>query len=311
MPFRKLLQARKLLRDTCLTLIRDWEEKQHKPTKTETKTEAEAEVRNGHAATRETGPTAEEPASTSPSYDNGGEGGGGGDVVRRAPAVAPGSFLGLMLSARDKLTGDALSDDQVVSQAQTFILAGYETTANSLTFAVYNIATHPEGSPTDADLSRMPYTEAVLHETMRLYPAAHAITREVTNTPTQVGGYTIPADTHVILGIYTAHHDERFWPRAEEFIPERFMPDSPLYPEVCPRAPHAHAPFGHGSRMCIGWRFAMQEAKVALAMLYQRLRFELEPGQVPLETVSALTLAPKDGLWVRPVPRVHCTKQDN
>ncbi|PNH05177.1 hypothetical protein TSOC_008592 [Tetrabaena socialis] len=68
--------------------------------------------------------------------------------------------------------------------------------------------------------------------------------------------------------------------------------------KVAPRVPHAHAPFGYGSRMCIGWKFAAQEAKVALALLYQRLRFELEAGQVPLLAATALTLGPRDGVWL-------------
>jgi cytochrome P450 len=67
--------------------------------------------------------------------------------------------------------------------------------------------------------------------------------------------------------------------------------------------PGAHAPFGYGSRMCIGWKFAVQEAKIALATLYRRLRFELEPGQVPLRTAVGITLSPRDGVWVRPVLR--------
>ncbi|GIL91677.1 hypothetical protein Vretifemale_19273 [Volvox reticuliferus] len=138
---------------------------------------------------------------------------------------------------------------------------------------------------------------------MRLYPPAHSTSRMVEPESIEVGGYKIPPSVPVTLPLYTAHHDPRIWPRAEEFIPERFLPDSPLYPEVCGRNPQAHAPFGFGIRMCIGWKFSMQEAKVAMALMYQRMRFELEPGQVPLKTAAALTLAPQEGVWVRPLPR--------
>ncbi|GIL53389.1 hypothetical protein Vafri_9035 [Volvox africanus] len=100
-----------------------------------------------------------------------------------------------MLSARDKGTGAALTNDQVAAQVQSFIVAGYEPTANTLTFTVYCIATHPEVEkrlvaevdevvgrnriPNEADLERLPYTEAVLYEAMRLYPPAHITSRLV------------------------------------------------------------------------------------------------------------------------------------
>ncbi|KXZ54675.1 hypothetical protein GPECTOR_4g741 [Gonium pectorale] len=310
-PFTRLLRARAVLSDTCHGLIDDWK-CQHG--QGEQQGGQRGRQANGSAALPPAGPVTAA-ATAAPQEEEEGHAAAGG----KAPAVEAGSFLGLILSARDKATGQGLSDSQVVAQVQTFILGGYETTANALSFAVYNIATHPEvearlvaeldselGSdrlPTAADLPRLVYTEAVFNEAMRLYPPAHAAPRIAFDEPTQVGRFTVPAGTPIILAIYTAHHDPRVWPRPEEFIPERFLPESPLHPQVAARVPGAHAPFGYGSRMCIGWKFAVQEAKIALACLYRRLRFELEPGQVPLPVVAALTLAPRDGLWVRPVAR--------
>ncbi|PNW81401.1 hypothetical protein CHLRE_07g354400v5 [Chlamydomonas reinhardtii] len=253
--------------------------------------------------------------------------------------VAPGSFLDLMLGQRQggergsggkKAEGEEgvehapLTDEQVAGQVQLFILAGYETTANALAFAVYCIATHPEvesrllhevddvlpGSdqlPGESDLPRLAYTEAVVNEALRLFPPAHLTSRVVPPGETlTVGGFNIPAGIPIFLPLYIAHRDPAVWPRADEFLPERFLHSSPLYESLQPRGAaqqHAHAPFGYGSRMCIGYKFAMQEAKVVLATLYRRLTFTLEPGQQPLQVEASLTMAPRGGLRVMPVPR--------
>ncbi|GLI67209.1 hypothetical protein VaNZ11_011116 [Volvox africanus] len=293
LPFLKLLRARKQLYDDCISLIDNWKAAAAVPTSAAAAMEGLA---GGNAAATKAAAV----------------------VAPAAPNVAVGSFLGLILSARDKSSGDVLSDLQVTAQVQTFILAGYETTANGLAFAVYCVATNPEvesrlleeidsvlGSeraPTEEDLPRLPYTEAVFNEAMRLYPPAH-VTSRFENTAVQVGNFTVPPQTPIFLSIFSSHHNPDIWPRAEEFIPERFMPDSPRYAEVCARVPYAHSPFGYGSRTCIGFKFALQEAKVALARMYQRLRFQLEPGQVPLKTMVGLTLSPRNGVWVRPVLR--------
>eukprot|EP00198_Chlamydomonas_reinhardtii_P012713 XP_001702050.1 LOW QUALITY PROTEIN: cytochrome P450, CYP711 clan [Chlamydomonas reinhardtii] len=244
--------------------------------------------------------------------------------------VAPGSFLDLMLGHRQgggsgsggkKAEGEEgvehapLTDEQVAGQVQLFILAGYETTANALAFAVYCIATHPEvesrllrevddvlpGSdqlPGESDLPRLAYTEAVVNEALRLFPPAHLTSRVVPPGETlTVGGFNIPAGIPIFLPMYIAHRDPAVWPRADVFLPERF-----LHPRGAAQQ-HAHAPFGYGSRMCIGYKFAMQEAKVALATLYRRLTFTLEPGQQPLQVEASLTMAPRGGLRVTPVPR--------
>ncbi|KXZ54674.1 hypothetical protein GPECTOR_4g740 [Gonium pectorale] len=334
-PFTRMLQARTTLLTACLELIRGWKDRAERGSDRKARRGAAeavaAAVVNGDDPTRVVptdgsrggpdGAIAAAPASPSaaaadvaaaeasaPAQAN------GGDAPAKPHAVEAGSFLGLMLSARDKATGQGLSDPQLVAQVQIFILAGYETTANALAFAVHCLATHPEAEarliaevdsvlgpdrrlPTAADLPRLVYTEAVFNEAMRLYPPAHAMTR-------RVGGCKVPPGVPLVLAIYAGHHDPRVWPRPEEFIPERFLPDSPLHPEVAARVPNAHTPFGWGSRMCIGWKFALQEAKIALATLYRRLRFELEPGQVPLPLrPSSLTMAPRDGVWVRPVMR--------
>ncbi|KAG2492006.1 hypothetical protein HYH03_009736 [Edaphochlamys debaryana] len=303
-PFSGILRARADLRNACMYLISSW--------------------REGGSARALNGPEANggDAKAGNGVLTNGGAK-GAGDVPGGnppAPSVSPGSFLGLMLAARDKATGQGLTDLQVAAQVQTFLLAGYETTANALSFAVYCLATNPEAEarliaevdsvlgpdrlPTEADLPRLAYTEAVFQESMRLFPPAPGINREVEKgAPFQVGPYSVPPGSQIMMSMYSSHHADDVWPRVDDFVPERFMPTSPLYPEVCAKVPGAHAPFGYGSRFCVGWKFAMQEAKAALAVLYQRLRFELEPGQVPLQLSVGITMSPKGGLWVRPVLR--------
>eukprot|EP00198_Chlamydomonas_reinhardtii_P000935 XP_001690270.1 cytochrome P450, CYP711 clan [Chlamydomonas reinhardtii] len=333
-PFKRLQRARSTLLAACMELIRSWRQQHATTTRTAGGTTATGVAAAAEAPAAMCGaavPAAAAavdgaaapagPEEADAAARGGGVGGGGGDGSGvGGSGVAAGSFLDLMLAARDKANGAALTDRMVAAQVQTFLLAGYETTANALAFAIYCVATHPEVEsrllaevdavlgrdrpPTESDLPRLPYTEAVLNEAMRLFPPAHATTRIVeAGAPLQLGGVSLPPRTPLILAIYSAHHDPAVWPRPEDFIPERFLPASPLHSEVAARVPGAHAPFGYGSRMCIGWKFAMQEAKLVLALLYQRLLFRLQPGQVPLPTATALTLAPRDGLWVRPVLR--------
>lgn len=233
--------------------------------------------------------------------------------------VLPGSFMGLMLAARNKATGEHLTDVQIMAQAQTFILAGYETTANALAFTIYFISRHPEvqdkllaeidalmdslGGP-DADLTqealeKCEYTSAVFNESMRLIPPAHVIPRR--GGSITLGKHAIPAESTVWLSVYATHHDPALWPEPEEFKPERFLAGAS---EV---KPNSHIPFGMGARMCIGYKFALMEAKVALIRLFSHLTFDLEPGQVPLPIAYGITSSPKNGIWVRPRLRTRRT----
>ncbi|KAG2434390.1 hypothetical protein HYH02_012402 [Chlamydomonas schloesseri] len=358
--FTLLLQARGRLCNAVFQLIDSWKQ-QHIGAKGEVGDALHRSNGKADAAGADRDSAA---GSARQSSSGAGVGGGGG-----LPGVAPGSFLDLMLGQRRQQAGSGrggggkkadagghqehqehapLTDEQVAGQVQLFILAGYETTANALAFAVYCIATHPEAEaallrevdevlggggpggggggqplrlPAESDLPRLAYTEAVVNEALRLFPPAHLTSRLVPTTaaggePLTVGGYTIPPGTPVFLPMYIAHRDPAVWPRAEEFVPERFLPSAgPLYQSLQPHAGpaaaagpqqqqhSAHAPFGYGSRMCIGYKFALQEAKVALATLYRTLTFRLEPGQQPIKIEASATMSPRGGLRVTPVLR--------
>eukprot|EP00775_Hariotina_reticulata_P006333 gene6333-6567_t len=241
-----------------------------------------------------------------------------GKGVRRAAGlgIQPGSFLGLMLSARNRASGNHLTDVQVIAQSNTFILAGYETTANTLLYCVYNIAAHPKVQErllqeidaygrhrkvAYADVGQFPYTEAIVRESLRLYPPATLLNREIKEGGFDVApGIHAAAKTSVFTFVYGYQRDPDYWPAAEEFLPERWLPEGAAF---APTTPDAWTPFGSGPRMCVGWRFALQEAKIALIRLYQQQTYELEPGQVPLVTQQSITLSPKYGVKVQVVAR--------
>ena len=128
-----------------------------------------------------------------------------------------------------------------------------------------------------------------MKEAMRLYPPAYTMTR-LAEEDTIIGGYPVPAGSEVVLWIYWAHHDPRWWPDPEAFRPERFTPE-----EAAKRPKLAYMPFGAGARACIGKVFAIIEATLILAELAQRYRFELVPGH-PVLPRPRITLAPKHGM---------------
>ncbi|MEW5316263.1 MAG: hypothetical protein WDW38_007644 [Sanguina aurantia] len=241
--------------------------------------------------------------------------GAGSPKTQAAASVCQRSFLSALLAGRrEGLGGGAegqsvrhLDDAEMVEQALTFLLAGYETTANTLAFVIYMLAVHPGAEArlvqeVDAfgrsraldtsDLDQFPYVGAVVKETLRLHSPAGFTTRKALHR-VQVQGKTIPRQAH----IHTIHTSERFWPRASEFLPERFLPEGES--TLGPKTASAHMPFGTGARMCPGYKFAQQEAKIALVRLFQSFTFTLAPGmpKVP-RTVTGLTTGPADGVPV-------------
>jgi cytochrome P450 len=185
----------------------------------------------------------------------------------------------------------------------TLFLAGHETTSHALTWAFYLLAQHPavearlhaeldsvlgERMPTVDDLRALPETERILNEAMRLYPPAPVISRTAIED-TEIGGYVIPAGAEIILWLYYTQRDPRWFPAPDEFRPERFADGAP------PAVRGAFLPFGGGSRLCIGKEFALMEARVVLAMVAQRFRLQLVPGQ-RIAPRFAVTLSPHPGV---------------
>ncbi|CAM5796151.1 MULTISPECIES: cytochrome P450 [Brevibacillus] len=217
-------------------------------------------------------------------------------------------LLAMLLAARDEDDGKGMTDEQVRDEVMTIFVAGHETTANTMSWIWYLLATNPEAEkklwaeldavlggrlPTVEDIPNLKYVNQIISETLRLYPAAWTINREVAEE-VEIGGHTYkPGDT-LMMSQYVMHRSEKYYDRPEDFIPERFEGD------LLKRIPqYAYFPFGGGPRICIGNNFALMEAALLLATFAQKYRFQLaDPGK-PVEAEPLVTLRPKGGLMMR------------
>ena len=230
---------------------------------------------------------------------------------RRKVTEDRGDLLSMLLNSLDE-AGQGMTDPQIRDEIVTLFLAGHETTANGLSWTWYLLAQHPEveqklheeldrvlqgKAPTLADLKKLPYTEQVLQESMRLYPPVWNMSRQAL-ADVEVGGYTISKGSEVNLNTYAMHHDPRWWEDPERFIPERFSPD---HQSKTPRM--AYLPFSAGPRVCIGNSFAMMEARLILATVASRYRLRSKAGQQPVQMEPLIALRPKGGLSLEVHPR--------
>jgi cytochrome P450 len=198
------------------------------------------------------------------------------------------------------------TDEQIHAHALTFLLAGHETTALLLTWCWDLLAHHPmvksilhaeadsvlgDRFPTADDIQRLPYTRAVVKETLRMRPPAWAMGREVIHA-CEIGGQSIPAGSTVLLSQWVTHHDSRFYDVPHQFRPERWFDlDTPSTPR------YSFFPFGGGSRVCIGEHFAMTEAIAVLAVIARR--WNISPLQRELAVPKpSVTLRPEKDLKV-------------
>jgi cytochrome P450 len=237
-------------------------------------------------------------------------------IIARARAQGDDAehLIARLASARDE-DGAPMSDGQLRDEAVTMLLAGHETTALTLSYAVYLLSQNPDvaararaevdaqlGSrpAAIADLAQLKYTDAIVRESLRLYPPAFAIGREV-EKPFEVGGYELPKGVQLTVSPYVVQRDPRFFPEPERFLPDRWLtPREPALPRF------AYFPFGGGPRVCIGNHFAMMEATLVLATVLQQLELTVVPGY-RLELAPSVTLRPARGVPVlvrrrRPAP---------
>ena len=237
---------------------------------------------------------------------------------RRSAAEPSNDLLQTLLDAHDD-RGARMSDVQLRDEVMTLFLAGHETTSNALTWSWYLLAQNPSVEqalvaeldqvlggrpPALSDLPRLPYSEMVVKESMRLYPPAWGIGRRAIRD-VEVGGYRIREGTNVFILQWLTHRDPRFFPDPERFDPERWRVD-PVRTGRLPR--FAYFPFGGGPRVCIGAGFAMMEATLLLATIAQRYHFALLPSP-PVVPFFSVTLRPRHGLHVRIESRARAVKR--
>jgi cytochrome P450 len=215
-------------------------------------------------------------------------------------------LLARLVQARDE-NGEPMSDVQLRDEAVTMLLAGHETTALTLTYAAFLLACHPVAgarlreeidrklagrSPTMTDLPALPFLDAVVKETLRLYPPAYVIGREVVK-PFEVGGYLVPAGHQVLMSPYVMQRDPRYFDEPLSFKSERW-----LEPAASALPRFAYFPFGGGPRVCIGNHFATMEVALVLCTLLQRVELEALPG-FELRTKPIVTMRPDGGVPMR------------
>jgi cytochrome P450 len=223
---------------------------------------------------------------------------------RRQRGSEGADLLGMLMSARDEETGEAMSDAQLRDEVMTIFLAGHETTANALAWTLYFLSRHPdvrrrlEGEvaavlqgrqPTAADLPKLAYALAVVQESMRLYPPVWLLMRRCESDDV-LAGYRVPAHAFVAVAPFIIHRDPTLFENPEGFDPERFLGERAAQ---VPR--FGYLPFSAGPRACIGNGFALMEAQLVLASIVQRFRLDLVPGH-PVELHPAVTLRPRHGM---------------
>lgn len=229
------------------------------------------------------------------------------DVIaaRRASGETHNDLLSMLLQARDD-DGSRMTDRQLRDEAMTLFMAGHETTANTLAWVFYLLALNPDAesrlhaeldqvlagrAPGLDDLPRLPYTEHVVTETLRIFPTVWLIGREATE-PCRLGGYDVPRGTTVYMPQWVIHRDPRWYDDPLAFRPERWADG------LAKRLPrYAYFPFGGGPRVCIGNTFAMMEATLLLATIARRFRLALAPD-ASVRPLPTMTLRPDHGVKV-------------
>lgn len=225
---------------------------------------------------------------------------------RRQMKNLPSDLLTALITATDEKTGKpAFTNQEIRDEIATIFFAGYETTTTTLAWIWYLLVSHPEiynkvrqeittfDNSVTASRRQLPYLDAVIKETLRLYPAAWLFDREPIQDVT-IGGYHIPAGQTIYISPYLVQRKADYFENPNIFNPDRFYQQDPTKD-----LPHfAYFPFGGGSRVCIGQTFAQHTTAMIMNTLIPQLELELLPNQQIVPSASA-TIVPKNGIMMR------------
>jgi len=222
---------------------------------------------------------------------------------RKKDTHARNDLLTLLMAAMHE-DGTQMTERQLRDETMTLFVAGHETTALSLSWTWYLLSENPAaearlheelrdvlgGRPADpGDLEKLPYLNAVVNESLRLFPPAFIMAR-LNVEPVKFGEYEIPAGRTILSSQWIMHRDARSFEQPEKFLPERWLDG------LMERLPAgAYFPFGDGPRRCIGQGFALLETALVVAALTQKFQFRLTPGY-PVVPEPLITLRPKFGI---------------
>ncbi|MEO0564352.1 MAG: cytochrome P450, partial [Chloroflexota bacterium] len=224
---------------------------------------------------------------------------------RRERDIDTGDVLSGLMFAEDEETGDTLTNEQIRDMLLSLFIAGHDSTARLMTWALYNLARHPDNQgklyddvaavmtkndPSLEDLAKMTYTDQVLQETMRLHPPFWSLFTRRVLEPITLGEVTIPKGALIYISPYAVHRDERWWPDPQTFDPERFAPG---WKDRVPS--YAFMPFGGGPRVCVASHMAEMEAEVILATIVKRFKIELPTPDTVVEPMALFSLHPEGG----------------
>ncbi|MEJ2030689.1 MAG: cytochrome P450 [Maritimibacter sp.] len=225
--------------------------------------------------------------------------------------TAPDDLATKIMTTRDPETGDVFETGEMVDQVAIFFLAGHETSASALAWALYLLAMHPDWQEQVAEearrefepekiyfstLKRLRIARDVFRETLRLYPPVPMMVREA-KCPVQFRGRDVKPGAQIVLSPWHLHRHERIWDRPDEFDPGRFKT-----PNGKEGLRLGYMPFSEGPRVCTGSSFAMAEGPLLLALMVRAFRFELVEDR-PAMPVAHLTVRGKDGIWLKLTPR--------
>ncbi|MDB5660409.1 MAG: cytochrome [Cypionkella sp.] len=227
-----------------------------------------------------------------------------GRAAQIAAETAPDDLATKIMTTADPLTGERFETGEMVDQVAIFFLAGHETSASALSWALLMLAMDPEvqekvaaeaqglgNTPEFSALSKLRFTRDVFREVLRLYPPVPMMVRENAK-PEDMRGRKVAPGAQIVLSAWHLHRHERIWDRPDEFDPSRWQTEEN---RACVR--DAYMPFSAGPRVCTGAGFAMVEGTLLLAMLARAFRFELT-RELPVP-VAHLTVRAKDGIWLR------------